>query len=181
MDMARKNKGLPFIVQPRLKPIKEILGTDKSGKIEIERIGYLTVSEKAIVQGATRGDESLATTMRIAAKIAQEENVDPRDIFTDITKNPRPAYLERHQAELEEMFEMMVMQEERIKVVAVTALILTRVTPDWDATQTAGLHPDLLDDIYDLYQDEERKSMEALESAVENLEGVEKTGTEGND
>ena len=74
--MARKKKGLPFIVQPRLKPIIEIVGTEESGQIEIERKGYLTVSEKAIVQASMKSDDSLATTMRVAAKIAQAGRAD---------------------------------------------------------------------------------------------------------
>ena len=49
---------IPFVVQPNLKPVKEQVGTETSGKIEIERRGYVTVSEKAFVQAATEGDDS---------------------------------------------------------------------------------------------------------------------------
>lgn len=178
--MARKKKGLPFIVQPRLKPIIEVVGTEDSGQIEIERKGYLTVSEKAIVQASMKNDESLAATMRIAAKIAQAEGIASADIFTDMGKDPRPEYLEKYESELLEMFAAMVQQEERMKLVAVTALILTRINPEWEATDTVELHPDLQDAIFKLYQDEEKRSIEALEDAAKE-KGVEKKGTEGKD
>ena len=56
--MAKK-KGLPFVVQPRLAPVIEQVGNEESGIFEIERRGYLTVAEKAMVQQATQGDESV--------------------------------------------------------------------------------------------------------------------------
>jgi hypothetical protein len=31
---------LPFVVEPRLKPIIEEIGSEESGKIQIERRGY---------------------------------------------------------------------------------------------------------------------------------------------
>ena len=41
---------LPFVVQPRLKAIKERIGSEDAGYIEIERRGYLTSGEKSFVQ-----------------------------------------------------------------------------------------------------------------------------------
>jgi len=178
--MARKKKGLPFIVQPRLQPIVEIVGTEDSGQIEIERKGYLTVSEKAIVQSAMKGDESLAETMRAAAKIAQAEGMTVGEVFNDIGKDPRPEYLEKHEDTLLEMFSSMMQQEQRMKLVAVTALILTRVDAGWDAASTSDLAPELIDAIFQLYQEEEKRSVEALEEAAKQ-KAVEKKGTEGKD
>ena len=65
-----------------------------------------------------------------------------------------------------------------MKLVAVTALLLTRVSPDWEATDTAELHPELLDAIFQLYQEEEKRSVEALEDAAKE-KSVEKKGAEG--
>ena len=41
---------LPFVVEPRRKPIVERVGNEESGVIEIERRGYLTTGEKTFVQ-----------------------------------------------------------------------------------------------------------------------------------
>ena len=59
MAKVLKKKGLPFVVQPKYEPILERVGTDESGIIEIERRKYLTVQEKAIVQGAMEGDTTM--------------------------------------------------------------------------------------------------------------------------
>ena len=163
-----------------LSPSLRLLGTEESGQIEIERKGYLTVSEKAIVQASMKSDESMAVTMRVAAKIAQAEGIATTDVFSDISKDPRPEYLEKYENELLEMFSAMLQQEERMKLVAVTALLLTRVNPEWEAADTADLHPELLDAIFRLYQEEEKRSVEALEDAAQE-KSVEKKGAEGKD
>ena len=72
--MAKK-KGLPFVVQPRLQPIVEQVGTEESGIIEIERRGYLSVAEKAIAQQAVGGDDSVRKMYVLGGRIARDAGV----------------------------------------------------------------------------------------------------------
>ena len=177
--MGSKKKGLPFVVQPRLKPIVEVVGSDLSGKIEIERKGYLTVSEKAIVQGGMDGDDGTRATITIAGKIAKAEGISINQVFEDFSAEVRPDYLETHQDLLVEMLAAMSNHENRLKLVAVTALLMTRVDPEWEPTQTSELHPDLQDAIFELYKDEEKKSIEALEEVVIKQDKAVKRGESG--
>ena len=63
---------LPFVVAPKLKSKIETLGTEVSGKIEIERKGYLTVGEKGFMECDSKFSQKACFSKMIAklAKIA---------------------------------------------------------------------------------------------------------------
>jgi hypothetical protein len=164
--MARKNRGLPFVVQPRLQPIIERIGTEESGIIEIERKGYLTVAEKAIVQGGMSGSDSMAKAMAKVQAIAVEAGVEPSQVFEDMASGTVPDYLRGHDIDMLEVVDLMKEHEDRTRLVAATALLITRIDPEWDPKDTSELHPDIQDGLYALYNDEEKKSVEALEAAL---------------
>ena len=164
--MARK-KGLPFVVQPRLKPIKEQIGTEESGIIEIERKGYLTVAEKAIVQGASTGDASLRQMYSLAGRIAREVGRQQGEVAQDVIKSPLPEYLEPWNEEIAECLMSMVEFQERSSIIQATALIMCRIDTSWTIEQTMDLHPDLLTELALLYVDEDNKSLDALEKGSE--------------
>lgn len=160
--MARK-KGLPFVVQPRLKPIVEQLGTEESGIIEIERKGYLTVAEKSIVQGVATNDTSLRQLMAIARKVSEETGRSPDDIAKQFTQSPLPDYLQPYQEEVTETLVSMLEFQERSSIIQATALLICRVDDGWTVDQTMELHPDLISALALLYYEEERKDTEKLE------------------
>jgi hypothetical protein len=176
--MARKNKGLPFVVQPRLKPIIEQIGTDLSGIIEIERKGYLTVAEKAMVQQSMGDNSALTDAYMTARSIAAKAGVSATQVFDDIASEEPPAYVNEHRDEVSKMMSSMLAHEEKLRLVASTALIITRVNPDWDPSDTIGLHPDLQAALFKLYSDEEKKSIEALEAAAKEVDKSQE-GSEG--
>lgn len=167
--MAKKNKGLPFVVQPRLKPVVERLGSDLSGVIEVERKGFLTVAEKAIVQNSMKEEKGLANAFLIAREVGAKENKKAEEVLSDLSIEPQPAYLKQYSKEMGQIMSIMMAHEEKLRLVAVTALMLTRVNPDWDPSGTVDLHPDLQKDLYDLYLDEDRKCVDALEAAVKDI------------
>jgi hypothetical protein len=176
--MAKKKKGLPFVVQPRLKPIIERLGTEESGIIEIERKGYLTVSEKAVVQGAM-GENNMLTDAYIAARgISQRHDVSVAQVFEDISSEVQPGYLDGEDKEVSRILSAMIAHEEKLRLVASTAMIMSRVAPDWDPSDTVGIHPDLQAELYKLYTDEDRKCVEALEVAAKEIDKSQE-GSEG--
>lgn len=177
--MASKKKGLPFVVQPRLRPIVERVGTEESGVIEIERKGYLTVAEKAIVQGGMSGADSMSKAMLKVQALAAEVGVKPSQIFEDMGSGELPDYLQGRDVDLVEIMGYMKDHDDRMRVVASTALLITRVDPDWDPADTSDLHPDIQDGLFNLYSDEEKKSIEALEAALEEDSKAQGDGGEG--
>ena len=162
--MAKK-KGLPFVVQPRLKPIVERVGTEDSGIIEIERKGYLTVGEKAMVQSAMQNAAGLAEVFVKARSIGAQAGKTGSEVLEDISKDPAPQYLEIYEAEVGWIVNTMIAHEQRQRLVCAVALIVSRIDPEWDATQP--LHPDIEEGLYRLYKDEENRSLDALEASAE--------------
>ena len=171
--MARKKKGLPFVVQPRLQPIVEQVGTEESGIIEIERRGYLSVAEKAIAQQATQGDDSVRKMYALGGRIARETGKQQLEVMQDLMQSQRPEYMADFEDEiLESMIEMMAYQE-RVDIVQATALIICRVDEKWTVEQSMDLHPDLIKLLSQLYVEEDKRSTEALEAAVDRDGGAE--------
>ena len=171
--MARKKKGLPFVVQPRLQPIVEELGTEESGIIRIERRGYLSVAEKAIATQATQGDESIRKMYALGGRIARETGKQQMDVMQDIMQPQRDDYLSPWEDEiLENVIEMMAYQE-RVDIVQATALIICRVDDGWTIEQSMAEHPDLIKLLSQLYAEEDKRDVERLAAAVLNSAGAE--------
>ena len=171
--MARKKKGLPFVVQPRLEPIVERLGTEESGVIEIERKGYLTVAEKSITQGGLQGDMSVRKMYSLAGRIARETGRQQSEVAADLIIGERPEYLVPWEDEIDECLVEMIAFQERVSIIQATALILCRIDPSWTVDQTMELNPDLVTELALLYSEEDAKTVEALEAAAaEKAKGV---------
>ena len=172
--MARKKKGLPFVVQPRLQPIIEQVGTEESGIIEIERRGYLTVAEKSMVEQASvdlSDQQDLITAVR---KIAKEEGRSIPEIFEELQNPNGSSLLEKHAILIAEASSSAQAQTRKIEIVAATALILSRIDSDWSVDQTMELHPDLLKGLHGLYLDEDARSLEAFENGEPSKAGESK-------
>ena len=166
--MAKKKaRSLPFVVQPRLKPIVEILGTEESGQIEIARKGYLSVAEKAWVQAMEADDDTQGRLHRLALKMGAELDMDPRAALDLIgSGNVGDPRLAAYQEELLKCLSSMQQFNERRKLAAATCLLINRVDSQWTIEDSLALHTDLLDALYLLYTDEDAKSVEALEAAL---------------
>jgi hypothetical protein len=170
--MAKK-KGLPFVVQPRLAPVLEQVGTEVSGIFEIERRGYLTVAEKAMVQQATQGDESVRLMYSLGGRIARETGKQQMKVMSDLMKQDRDGYLDAYNDEIMDNMLAMIAYQERVNIVQATTLIICRIDSSWTVDQSMELHPDLIADLTALYNDEDKRSTEALEAAVKTEGGAE--------
>jgi len=168
--MAKK-KGLPFVVQPRLKPVLEQLGTDESGVIEIERRGFLTVAEKAMVQAGMAEESVMPQVYMLCGKIARKVEKSTAEVLAALTTQPSPEYLEPWQEEISELLVQMLSYQERMVLVQASALIISRIDSSWNINQTMELHPDLVSAIAGLYVEEESRSTEALISNAEESSG----------
>jgi len=164
--MAKKKKGLPFVVQPRLAPIIERIGSETSGVLEIERKGYLTVAEKSIVQKSMGDNTHITSAFMMAKDIAAKEGLTAEEVFKDIASNDHPAYLNSYKDDISKCMASMMAHEEKLRLIAASTLILTRIDSSWEPDETTGIHPDLIDALYKLYTDEDQKSVEALEAAA---------------
>ena len=66
---------IPFVLQPKNEPVKEVVGNEEIGAVEILRRGYLTVGEKALVQGAGVNNSAFRGIQVLAAKIAKQQDI----------------------------------------------------------------------------------------------------------
>ena len=167
---ARKARKLPFVVQPRLKPIQEEIGSEESGKFVIERRGYLSVSEKAWVQGAEEGDDATSLVHSLAIRIGGSLNKDPKEVLNDIGAGNLSEDLAPYAEDIMGAMSKVAAFNERHQLIVATCMMVSRVDPQWTVEDTLALHPDHLDALNLLYAEEEAKSLDALEAASERDE-----------
>ena len=168
----KKDRTLPFVVQPRLKPIVELVGTEESGQVEIERRGYLSVAEKSWVQAIEADDDTQGRLHRLAIKIGAELDMEPREALDLVSSSqltdPR---LGAYHEELMDTMRAMTQFGERRKLAGATCLLINRIDPSWEIEDTLKLHVDIVDGLYALYIEEEARSLDALEAALEKETG----------
>ena len=164
----KKTVTLPFVVAPRREPIMHTVGNKEAGEFEIERRGYLTVAEKAFMQQATAGDDTITGLHRLAGRISREKGVQASEVVDILSKGRLDdPLLEGYDDEIDNLVAAMTTFEDRRKVVAASCLIYFRVNRDWEIEQTMELHPDLIDDLYLLFLMEDAKSFEGFEKNEE--------------
>ena len=166
---------LPFVVQPRLQPIVEVIGTEESGQIEIERRGYLTVSEKATVQNALSDETAMTELYSLAGQVARKTGKSAADALQLILTNEAP---EEFDDQVNLVLVGMMRFQEMQKMVQATALLMSRISAKWKVEDTLELHPDLLDALAKLYEEEEAKSIEALEKISDDAKKAEEEVSE---
>jgi hypothetical protein len=163
--MARKKKvTLPFVVAPRREPIIEILGSEESGQIEIHRKGYLTVAEKSFMQQASSSDETVSLLHKLASKVAKARGVQAQEVVELLGSGQfQDPIFEGFEDDISEIYSAMGNYEQRRKVISATCLLYFRISQDWAIEDTMEMHPDLVDALYLLFQEEDAKSTEAFE------------------
>jgi hypothetical protein len=163
--MARRKKvTLPFVVAPRREPIVEIMGSEESGQIEIHRKGYLTVAEKSFMQQASSSDETVSLLHKLASKVAKARGVQAQEVVELLGGgNFQDPLLEGFEDEISEIYSAMGSFEQRRKIISATCLLYFRISQDWTIEDTMEMHPDLVDSLYILFQEEDVKSTEAFE------------------
>jgi hypothetical protein len=163
--MARKKKvTLPFVVAPRREPIIEILGSEESGQIEIHRKGYLTVAEKSFMQQASSSDETVSLLHKLASKVAKVRGVQAQEVVELLGSGQfQDPIFEGFEDDISEIYSAMGNYEQRRKVISATCLLYFRISQDWSIEDTMEMHPDLVDALYLLFQEEDAKSTEAFE------------------
>lgn len=158
-------KKLPFVVTPRLTPVKTRIGTEDSGIFEIERRGYLTVAEKQFAQQASAGDEAPGGLMQLVVRIAQECGKPVAQVFEDMsTIEENDSYLRAYQGELVARSEELQHFQNKMRIITATSLMISRHDPEWTVADTMALHPDIVDGLNVLFDEEDKKCIEELEA-----------------
>ncbi len=163
------------MVQPRLEPIIERVGTEESGIIEIRRQGYLSVAEKTMVDQASQELSDQGELLAAVKAIAKAENLSMADVF-DALQDPskNSSLVEDYAIEIATASSAARTQEDKIRIISATALLICRIDPNWTVEESMELHPDLLAGLHRLYMDEDARSIEALTSGIEKRDAVSK-------
>jgi hypothetical protein len=172
--------NLPFVVKPRLTPIIEEIGTPESGIILIERRGYLTAGERNTVQQYLQSDSSATIMIKLARAAARKYDI-PLDkayagVSSAMTGSCQPGdktcidILNDFAEEIQDVMTELMQVQARMEMVQALALITQRVDSNFEVAKITEIHPDIIDQLSKLYQDEENKSVEKLESMIEASE-----------
>lgn len=169
-------KPLPFVVQPRRASRLIKIGSEESGILEIEKRGYLSVSEKFYVSQVTGDDKTLPLMIGLANKIGKETKKTNRECYDVIAKylqgeaNAKDSEMieEKFADELQEITTEISRAAATRELACATVLMRSRVDDDWTTEDTFELHPDILAALAELYQKEEAKEYpEAEEPTAE--------------
>lgn len=177
--------NLPFVVQPRLAPIIERIGSDEAGYIEIERRGYLTAGEKAFVQQIQQQDNGTIQLINLSRRIAAERKLEldkAYQLLIDVisgrgTTKAHEAISVEYAAELQQVLTELANARARETLVHASCLILNRIDANIGFEVIRELHPDIINGLDVLYTEEDNKSVERL--IEEGAKGA--TGQESNE
>lgn len=168
--------ALSLTVAPK-NPAKVImLGTDESGKLEITKKGYITVGEQAFMAQAETTDESVGLVMGLARKVAKQHKTDLMTAYESVTaaitgRESKIKLNDRFMEECNQVTSALVAAEARKNVMKAWCLLLYRVDSDVEVSEVMELHPDLLQALVTLYEEEEAGSLEGLKEELGDAEG----------
>lgn len=168
---------LPFVVEPRLKPIIEKIGTLESGIIEVERRGYLTAGEKNFVQQIQQDDNSASSVISLSRKISREYSMGLEKAYNLVTSMMTGEQFEDEEllrvaekqfaTEVQEVIAALTASNSRSELVQAACMLMKRVDGDFQIEDVVSLHPDLVSGLSQLYKDEENRSIEKLKQNSE--------------
>lgn len=174
--------NLPFVVKPRLEPIIEEIGTPESGILLVERRGYLTAGERNTVQQYLQSDSSATIMIKLARDVARQYDVPLEKAYNSVSSAMASTcradddlclrVTSDFAEELQDVMSQMLQVQARVEMVQALALITQRIDPDFDIAEITKLHPDIISQLSELYQDEENKSVEKLEAMIGESEKV---------
>lgn len=156
---------LPFITPPA-PTTKRRIGDERSGVLELEERGGLTVGESALISELLADEQSsFVRGAQIADQIATDESITITEAFAIIEKAISGQTLEeaadairvKHAERIAEVARVYSRAGQRNLEATVTALIRTRLElPEWNLDDTRRLPKALFDGVWQLAQDEQR-------------------------
>lgn len=168
---------LPFVVAPRVNSRIELLGSETSGKIKVERKGFLTVGEKSFMANVNSQDEVLKVVMKVSRAVASKYKLGQQDAYqqvvlavTDPEACSYPVY-EDFSDEIAELATLMMVTEQKKELMMAYCMLLYRVNEEITMDDVIDLHEDLIEALASLFRDEENKSLERLVGELDEEEG----------
>lgn len=169
---------LPFVVQPRLKPIIEQIGNEDIGIVEIERRGFLSAGEKAFLQQGAASDDVSVKLINLVRKASKDFKTDVEKVhkaILNIMTAGDQGELEvkiskKYSAEIDDLTVRAMNTESRRIISQASCMVLYRIDSELEIEDIMQLHPDILQGLASLCQDEELKSTERLIAAQETTE-----------
>lgn len=168
--------GLPFVVQPKCKPITEYVGSEESGQIAIERRGYLSSGEKAFVQQALGVDETSIRVIGLSRKVAASRKMELNDAYQKvigIVSGQLSGDEECSEIEAEyfddfnDLLSHLANVQSKEQLLKALCMVQYRINPNLGVSDVLDLHPDIINGLVELYNDEEMRSTERLMAAEE--------------
>jgi hypothetical protein len=169
---------LPFVVQPRLKPIVERIGNEDIGIIEIERRGFLSAGEKAFLQQGAATDDVSIKLISLVRRISKELKVGVEEahkailnVMTSGDQGDLEAKIsKKYNVEIDDLTVQAMNTDSRRTISQASCMLLYRVDSELEIEDIMTLHPDILQGLAALCQDEEIKSTERLSAAQDSTE-----------
>ena len=164
----------PFVVEPKAKPIIDKLGSDDAGYIEIKRQGYLTVAERSAHQQISSNDESTSMILALTRKVSSKYAIDMEAAYKAVTGALTGRYDSEHSAavfsdmsdEITGITAALTYADTNQRLIKAYVMLALRIDSDVSYEDMADLHPDLLDALALLFDEEESKSTEKLAKAM---------------
>ena len=181
---------LPFVLAPRREPVKEVIGNEESGKIEIERRGYITGGEKAFMGQALSNDSSMNSILALTRKIGKDLGVDLEVAYEHLVaaitgddskvknKKLQEQICNKYVDELTEVLQTMADINQREVILKATCMAMYRISSDISINDVMSLHEDIINGLAKFYDEEERgynpldedSKVEAEEDTFEAME-----------
>lgn len=174
---------LPFVVEPRLKPVMEEIGSEESGKIKIERKGYLTSGEKAFFQQVKQSDQGTAKLIAISRKVARGTGLDMSKAYALVIRvlsGGAESELDRKiEEEFAEEFSLAIQDlansQSSDELLMAACMLRYRVDAEFSMEEIMQTHPDIIRGLAVLYQDEESRVLDRLaDGEVKEEQNLEK-------
>lgn len=178
--------SLPFVVQPRLKPIIETIGDENIGTIQIERRGYLSAGEKNFLAAQFNSEDVTRKTLSLVRKIASKLKVSQEDAYEELQyaltgDSANPLIEKNFSNDISELGAAIVDSNTRRQLVTAYCMIIYRVDSDVEFHDFLELHTDIVEGLAKLYDEEDAKTIDRLidantkaevsqENTAENLE-----------
>jgi hypothetical protein len=174
---------LPFVVEPRRKPILEKIGSESSGVIEVERRGYLTTGEKAFVQQVQQFDNGTTEIVTVSRRVARKYSLGMDRAYNIVigiisgaaSASEDPELVSKIEEEFAEDMTAVVKGlaagQVREDLVLAACILKYRVDNDFSIEEINSVHPDIIEGLAALYRDEDRRSLDAFKEEVSETEG----------
>ncbi|MFZ9315825.1 MAG: hypothetical protein ACO24P_00735 [Candidatus Nanopelagicaceae bacterium] len=168
-------KTLPFVVKPKRVFANVRIGREDIGIIEIEKRGYLTVSEKAFVDAVMQGADAITSVVALATRISSKTGHTTEESYTaimgaiqgDLTSKFAIKVKEEYPDELGAIVTQMAESVQKRAIAAATVLIKSRIDPEWTVDDTLEQDPELINAFAEFYGEEEAGIPVGIEETVE--------------